>query len=303
MKSKIKIASTGTGSTDGLASQLLCKLNAVMFASYFGYQYVDIPFDDCFIKGNSGHRYGEYSTALQNIIFSFPGFSKIHPLVDAYEKIKIIDIRDVMKKIKGLNETRIYINEEISLHSKNYDIFVLNGFSNLFADKTFLYNKISRGMNLIIDPLFLSRELIISDKFKICVHIRRGDILTHEVNHNRIIPVEYFNKVVDQVKEILNQQNIEYFINLHIEGDPDGFLHENNKFDDVNPIKSFFDFITADLVISSKSSHSSVPAMLSGKLMIYPNDTWMPSLPGWISADKDGKFDTNKFLNLLINYC
>jgi len=58
------IASTGTGSTDGLASKLLCKLNALIFAKYFGYTYVDIPFDDFLIKGNSEHRYGEYSTAL-----------------------------------------------------------------------------------------------------------------------------------------------------------------------------------------------------------------------------------------------
>ena len=303
MKSRIKITSTGTGNHDGLASQLLCKLNAVMYASYFGYQYVDIPFDDFLIAGNGGHRYGYYSTALQNLIFTFPGFEKVDPLSSVYERLKVIDFNEVLGKVNGFVETSNYINSQIDLFSKDFDVFVLNGFSSLFSDKTYLYNKISGGMNFVIDPTFLNKRFALSEKFKICVHIRRGDITAHEVNYHRIIPVQYFNEVVKSVKEILLDKGVDFFINLHIEGDSEEFSHEHIKFQELNPMASFFDFLSADLIVSSKSSHSTVPAMLSGKMMIYPNDSWLTTLPEWISADKDGVFDKSKFSALIKNYC
>lgn len=302
MNPNIKIASTGTGSTDGLASQILCKLNAVLFANYCGYQYIDIPFDDHLIKGNSGHRYGDYSTALQNIYFSFPGFNKINPLDDVYQKLKIIDLKDVHNKVDGLKEMRKFLNESIQSHFPEFEIFVLNGFSNLFSDKAYFYNKISRGSNLVIDPKYLDQSLLSPDKFKITVHIRRGDITTHEINFHRIIPMDYFNKVTDSVKKLLNSMGINYYINLHIEGNTEGFNHEHSLFKNTNPIASFSDILSSDLVISSKSSHSTVPVMLSGKLMIYPEDSWFAPLPGWIVANKDGLFETNKLNELLKSY-
>lgn len=302
MKQRIKIASTGTGSTDGLASQVLCKLNVAMFAGYYGYEYIDIPFDDSIIKGNNQHHYGDYSTALQNIFFSFPGYRKINPLGDVYENIKIIELSKIDPKPSSIDELRLAINFLITSESSNYELFILNGFHNLFHDKGFLYNRVSRGMNLVIDPLYSHSNLNLNDKLKICVHIRRGDITTHEVNFSRIIPMNYFNNVVDSVKKVLFNHGVEFFINLHIEGDSDGFAHQHTKFIDGNPIDSFFDIYSADLVISSKSSHSTVPSYLSGKLMIYPSDTWMTILPGWISADKDGFFDESKFITSLKNY-
>ena len=299
---KIKIGSTGTGSTDGLASQLLCKLNAIIFAGYSGYQYVDIPFDDYLIKGNSGHRYGEYSTALQNLAFNFPGFEKIDPLISVYERLKVIDIRDILDKVEGHEAMRNYLNSQIISMKNEFDTFVLNGFANLFSDKTYLYNKISRGANLVIDPIILNKNLVLSDKIKVAVHIRRGDILDHEINYNRIIPLEYFNNVVSSIKQVLEQSNIDYFLSLHIEGSSEGFVHNHVKFIDDNPIASFIDLFTADIVVASKSSHSSVPAMISGKIMIYPDDTWFAPLPGWISAGKDGNFDETKLKEQLKIY-
>ena len=302
MITKIKIASTGTGSTDGLASQLLCKLNAAMFASYFGYQYIDIPFDDYLIKGNSGHRYGEYSTALQNLVFSFPGFEKIDPLSSVYQRLKVIDIREILGKIDGHQAMREYLNSQITLLAGDYDIFVLNGFANIFSDKTYLYNRISKGTNLVIDPIFLNKNIVLSEKLKIAVHIRRGDILSHEVNKERIIPMEYFNNVMDKIKMVLTECNLEYSLSLHIEGNSDGFNHDHVKFQDENPISSFMDLFNSDLIVSSKSSHSSVPPMLSGKIMIYPNDSWFAPLPGWLPADKEGNFDAEKLAILLKDF-
>jgi hypothetical protein len=114
--------------------------------------------------------------------------------------------------------------------------------------------------------------------------------------------MHYFNAVTNSVKEVLKELNIDFYINLHIEGDAEGFEHEHIKAGEKNPIASFCDFLDADLVISSKSSHSTVPVILSGKLMIYPDDSWFAPLPSWVSANKEGAFDRSKFINVIKNY-
>ena len=299
----IKIGSTGTGSTDGLASQLLCKINVLMFASYYGYQYIEIPFDDSYIRGNSGHRFGAYSTALQNLVFSFPGFEKIDPLSMKYDRVKKISLENIDKNVNGIPSLRNHINEIIDSENNNYDLFVLDGFTNLFADKTYLFNKISRGKQIVVDPLFANKPFKLSETFKICIHIRRGDILNHEINAFRIIPLNYFDTVLTNVKKILVSENIYFEITLHTEGVLENFSHDYFMFPDPNPIASFCDFLTADLIISSKSSHSNVPGMISGQMMIYPKDSWFPPLPHWIAADAEGHFNEKDFIdNLKIFY-
>jgi hypothetical protein len=299
---EVLISSIGTGNHDGLASQLLCKLNAIMFSKYFGYKYVDIPFDDFILKGNGGHRYGNYSTALQNIIFTFPGFEKLNPLGLVYDGLKVIDFNPVVGKYHGFDSISNYIKEEMENSDDTQNTFVLNGFSNLFSDKTYLYKKISKGINLIIDPKYTNDSLSLSSKFKVSVHVRRGDITTNEVNHHRIIPMDYFNVVVGSVKEVLLKKQIDFEINLHMEGLNEGaeqFTHDHTQFNSLNPTSSFYDLFTSDLIISSKSSHSTVPGILSGGIVIYPVDSWMPALPDWIPADKAGFFDKSA-LDILI---
>jgi hypothetical protein len=291
----IKIACTGTGSTDGLASQLLCKLNAIIFSSFYNYQYLEIPFDDSYIRGNSGHRFGPYSTALQNTIFTFPGFEKINPLTIDYGKIKTFAFKEIPKSIRGHAAIREYLNAVIETEKSNFDIFVLNGFAGLFNDKIFLYNKISKGKQLIVDPYFLNHRVRTSDRFKICVHVRRGDILQHDIHAHRIIPIDYFDNVLERVRIILSERQIRFDIHLHTEGFSEVFDHEVRIFPDANPMESFIDFFDADLIISSKSSHSNLPALLCGNLMICPADSWFAPLPHWLKADEHGSFDVDRF--------
>ena len=298
----IKISSVGTGSTDGLASQLLCKLNAVMFASYYDYEYVEIPFDDSYIKGNSGHRFGPFSTALQNTIFTFPGFEKINPLLVDYARIKTIKFTDVPKSVHGHADRREYIKNSIESDNFNHDIFIINGFANLFNDKPYLYNKISRGRQLLVEPSFINKTRRLSDVFKICVHIRRGDIMRHDIHSSRIIPVKYFDKILSNVEKLLRERRVPFKVHLHSEDFGEPFDHDVHRFPEINPINSFFDFFDADLIISSKSSHSNVPGLLCGNLMICPADSWFAPLPHWIKADVDGEFDIERFRMQLANY-
>lgn len=298
----IKITSNGTGAHDGIASQILCKLNALMFASFYGYDYVNIPFDDSFIKGNGPHRFGIYSTALQNLYFDFPGFEKVNPLTLNYDEIKLINFNDDYRQLSNPAEIRTALNKFIVDNSNSFKIFSLDNFFTIFNDKTWLYNKISRGRNLVVNPEFLSKNFHIGDDLKICVHIRRGDAVSSPSNQFRLNSIDYFNNVVLKVMAILNSRGVKFKINVHSEGLSENLDFEYEYIESPNPVYSFNDFLDADLIIASKSSHSSVPGMLMGQPVIYPSDSWFAPLPHWISADSAGVFDENMLILQLAGY-
>lgn len=284
-----KVACMGTGSTDGLASQLLSKMNIILLSMQYGYQYVEIPFDDSYIKGNSGHRYGQFSTTLQNQAFDFSSFEKIHPLMFGYDKCKIINSSE---------GGRDYLLTQIESSS---ELIIANNFNNLFADDPKVYSLLNKVniVNSKLLPALYSKK----NRLKVAVHVRRGDIMLHEVNFNRIIDNRYFEVVVNRLIDILKILDLDYDLILHCEDDISlDFNSSYQKFVNENPIASFMDLVTADVIVSSKSSHSTVPSMLSGGVNIYPHDTWMVRCPGWIKADANGAFDSEQLRSRLTSY-
>ena len=162
-----KIASTGTGSTDGLASQLLCKINALLFAKNHNFKFVHLPFDDSFIRGNSGHRYGDFSTAFQNIAFTFPESELINPISLNLQNIKRLCASNVPKNgTLFYGQDNFFLEPNLSIaevHSKILDfinknsraeLIILDGFSNIFTNNPENYLAISSPTQIVIDPKF-----------------------------------------------------------------------------------------------------------------------------------------------------
>lgn len=276
---KIKISSTGTGGHDGVGSHLLSRINIILFAHYFGYDYVDIPFDDSCVKGNSGHKFGDFSTALQNLAFVFNGYEKIDPLGIDYKKILRLchpkcprdgalyhNQNNTFLPDDGCSiaDLRLRINQFIRSHEED-QVYILDGFSNLFADIPHVYNYLSRGRQVVIDQDMLNKNLLSkptpdspASDLNIAVHIRRGDI-TKNTNSYAYLPTEYFNGVVKSLAQILDEHNISYKVAVHCEDLLDDCTFDHEFLREENPIKSFIKLSQADIVVSSYSSHSSVP--------------------------------------------
>lgn len=150
------------------------------------------------------------------------------------------------------------------------------------------------------------KDVIIYDKSKynIAIHIRRGDITVGQKNKHysflkRWQDNSYFENVLDNALQHLKTDK-EIAIYVFSQGNIDDFKnfekHENIIFClDMSAQQSFLHMVNADLLITSKSSFSFKPALLSNGIKICPKDFWhgYPKQSDWILAEEDGKINTN----------
>lgn len=138
------------------------------------------------------------------------------------------------------------------------------------------------------------------DHFNIAIHVRRGDIMTDANNPNltmRYLSNDYFEKVLKQVIDNINV-NKPIHIYFFSQGKPEDYP-EFAEFPnlhwclDMGAQDSFLHFVYADLLITSKSSFSYKPALLSYGIKVCPRDFWhgYPLGKDWILCDNNGRFD------------
>lgn len=156
------------------------------------------------------------------------------------------------------------------------------------------------------DQLILNSEF-----FNIAIHVRRGDIVIGQENQNANLLLrwqgnDYFEKVLHSVVDTI-KTNKPIAIYLFSQGDKSDFP-EFDKFSnlhfclDMNAQDSFLHMIKADLLITSKSSFSYKPALLSKGIKICPQNFWhsYPNTNDFILADDKGFYDVNR-LNIKHN--
>lgn len=142
-----------------------------------------------------------------------------------------------------------------------------------------------------------------ADRFNIAVHVRRGDIVAGQQsgiqNHQlRWQDNDYFKNALENVLKALRTDK-PVSIYLFSQGTPEDFK-EFEGFDnlrlclDMGAQDSFLHMVFADLLITSKSSFSYKPALLSKGIRVCPKDFWhgYPDDPKWILADADGSIGT-----------
>ncbi|MEP6750118.1 MAG: hypothetical protein ABJB86_20435, partial [Bacteroidota bacterium] len=148
-----------------------------------------------------------------------------------------------------------------------------------------------------------------TDNFNIAIHIRRGDVADMKKSDDsnwgqRWLNNDYYLAVLNRVLSALatkKEINIYLFSQGKKEDFPE-FRNINNMHYclDVNGYDSFLHLTYADLLISSKSSFSYKPALISKGIKICPANFWhaYPSTDDFILAADDGKFDEIKLLNM-----
>ena len=137
------------------------------------------------------------------------------------------------------------------------------------------------------------------DFINIAVHIRRGDINSGQVTGDKQLTMRwlsnvYYEKVLDQVVSKLKDKKINLFI--FSQGDKKDY-ESYEKYGqvyyclDMPPMESFIRMVRADILITSKSSFSYKPALLSDGIRICPSGFWhgYPDDEKWIVADEDGE--------------
>lgn len=148
-----------------------------------------------------------------------------------------------------------------------------------------------------------------SNHFNIAIHIRRGDVAVMKQSgdanwEQRWLNNDYYVNVLQQVLATVPAGK-----NVHVYLFSQGNKTDFPEFDqfsnityclDVNAYDSFVHLVYANLLISSKSSFSYKPALISKGIKICPGNFWhaYPPARDFILADNDGKFNRD---NLLFN--
>lgn len=153
------------------------------------------------------------------------------------------------------------------------------------------------------DKLVYSENIL-----NIAVHVRRGDIVQGQTDNNPQLTMRWLdnNYYVNILNQLLNfLQNTKYKIFIFSQGIKDDFK-EFSEFKDIefcldmSAMESFLHLIRADILITSKSSFSYKPALLSEGLHICPRNFWhgYPEDFNWILADDYGMIDEKEYRKL-----
>lgn len=142
------------------------------------------------------------------------------------------------------------------------------------------------------------------EKLNIALHIRRGDITEGQKTNNpsltfRWLNNDYYVSVLDKVLEMCRDKTVELYIFSQgkKEDFPELYKYRNiNWCMDMSATASFLHMVRADILITSKSSFSYNPALLSDGIKICPQNFWhsYPDSRKWILADDEGSFDILK---------
>lgn len=207
-----------------------------------------------------------------------------------------------------LNQYELELQRKIisSYHSKKV-VFVAEQ-DQYYGDQFGVINHIKKKFHSASSR---KNDQYIFDKtfFNIAIHVRRGDIVIGQENQNPNLLLrwqgnDYFEKVLFNVIENLKSSK-PIAIYLFSQGETKDFP-EFSKFDnlhfclDMGAQDSFLHMVKADLLITSKSSFSYKPALLSNGIKVCPKNFWhgYPDEKDFILVDDAGDFNYN-----LLNIC
>ncbi len=265
----------------GIGHQIANWVAGYWFAKQFGLSFAHIPFSS--IEWDLFLGFGENEINVNDLVIK-NGYKKV--LLPLFNENNENEIELIKKIINSYQSQKVvFIAEQ--------DQFYRNQIGNMEDLKRKFYYAKSRKY----DELIFSKEC-----FNIALHIRRGDISVVQQNNNPNLLMrwqdnDYFVNVLKNVKnQIETIKPIKIY--LFSQGHQNEFI-EFEKFGaieyclDMDPKASFLHMVYADLLITSKSSFSYKPALLSNGIKIVPNNFWhgYPNSEKWILADENGNFN------------
>ncbi|WP_077919597.1 alpha-1,2-fucosyltransferase [Spirosoma sp. 209] len=267
----------------GIGHQMANWIAGYWFAGLFDLKFAHIPFSND--KWESLLGFGENEILAADLL-TRKGFKQVRlPLFDEGSAREISLTRHIISSYADQNV--LFVAEQDQFYTEQY------GVQNALKEK-FYAAKARQKDELLYD----------SNNFNIAIHVRRGDIVTGQENNNpnllmRWQDADYFEKVLFNVINSI-QVNKPIKVFLFSQGDKKEF----SKFEDISNInfcldmgaqESFLHMVHADLLITSKSSFSYKPALLSNGIKICPRNFWhgYPRTNDWILTEEDGSFDIN----------
>lgn len=259
----------------GIGHQLANWIAGYWFAKVFELGFAHIPFSS--EKWEKFFEFGSGEILLDNLIRQGYKVKRL-PKFDENDIESLSLIKQIIASYTG--KKVVFVAEQDQFYQAQYGI--------MDVMKAKYYNaEYRRSEHLLYN----------SDHYNIAIHIRRGDIMSDPDNPNlamRFLANDYYERVLQQIlKRLSTTKDVHLY--LFSQGSPKDYA-EFEKFDnlhwclDMNPQDSFSHMVFADLLITSKSSFSYKPALISNGIKVCPKNFWhlYPDTSDWILADDYG---------------
>jgi len=262
----------------GIGHQMANWIAGRWFANQFNLNHAHSPFSST--KWEELLGFGEMVTSAESVL-SIAGYKRVTlQKFDEYNETELKRIQKIVSSYTGRKV--VFVLEQDQFYHDQFG--VSNELQSLFFNASARKN---------------DRLLYTPTHFNIAIHVRRGDIV--QGNHNRNANLQmrwqdadYFYKLLSNVLACIDcQRSIKIY--LFSQGSQDEFKHFEKLGDieyclEMDAPSSFLHMIHADLLITSKSSFSYKPALLSRGIKVCPESFWhgYPKKDDWFLASDDG---------------
>jgi len=266
----------------GIGHQLANWIAGYWFTKQFGLKFAHLSFSTQ--KWEDFLGFGVNEMKVSDLVKSGYKVRRL-PLFDEYNLPELNRVKSIIQSYSG--EKVVFMAEGDQ------------GYQDQFGVRDDIKRKFNQSLarqndRLVYDPLH----------FNIAVHVRRTvviegkTIIEDEANHAmRWLNNDYYENVLRRtLKHLVFAKPISIY--LFSTGAPEEFAefskYGNIRFcSDMDEYASFLHLVRADLLITSKSSFSYKPALISDGIKISPRKFWhrYPKEPRWILAENDGTFD------------
>jgi len=270
----------------GIGHQLANWIAGYWFAKQFNLKFAHIPFSS--VKWENFLGFGDDEISVKELLECQTYKKVILPL---FKENNIKSIELTKKIIQSYSDQKVvFITEQDQFYKDQHGI--------MKELKQKFYNAASREKDVLIYS---------KTNFNIAIHVRRGDIVTEPNNKNPNLLMrwqnnEYFEKVLNTT--LLNiRTDKKVVIYLFSQGERKNF-QEFEKFVNINFCldmgvqESFLHMVYADILITSKSSFSYKPALISNGIKICPSSFWhsYPKTKDFILVDDFGNFEAEQLI-------
>jgi hypothetical protein len=273
----------------GIGHQIANWIAGYWFAEQFKLSFAHTPFPSKRWETLLG--FGEGDTSVEDLA-QHQSYRKVSlPIFDEFNLVECDQIRRIIASYA--EKKVVFVLEQDQFYRDQFG--VISHIQQKFRQAT------ARGS----DKITFSGEY-----FNIAVHVRRGDIMAGQNSDGpanltmRWQSQNYFENVLTTVLRI---KKVERPARIYVfsQGKREEFSAFEKLGDvayclEMGPHESFLHMVHADLLITSKSSFSYKPALLSNGIKVCPRNFWhgYPAGADWILANDDGSLSDHEILKL-----
>lgn len=279
----------------GIGHQLANWIAGYWFARYFEVKYAYSPFTSSAVpfrpnKWDHILGFGEGEISAEQLLKN--GYKKVQlPYFDENNKTQVNEIKRIIDSYGG--EKVVFFTEANQFYHDQYG--VMDDIS-----RKFFSAPARKEDKLIYNPSY----------YNVAMHIRRQVVIDSKVieeddatRAKRWTGNEYYEEILKNLVKL----NVGKPIRIHVfsTGKPEEFELFKQYGDvricsDLDEYASFIHLVYADLLVTSKSSFSYKPALMSKGIKVCPDGFWhgYPNLPDWFIVGANGKLSEEQIERL-----